>query len=143
LGLDAHVYRNRKHLPPGLRELHLNYIPESGELFFEDDAVTDRNWDVIFAIHRRIGNIDLVAHLREEIVQVFGHAESLLSRKVVYSGSHAGDWIPRSENDQLERELEFLSVHPKVGQSKFLPQFIKTMRELLEVARREDNPINF
>jgi len=101
MGLDATVYRNRKNLAPELRE-KVSRDPETGAFYFPD-AADERLFgpSQLEAWHERIGNIALVAFIREEIARAFGHQNSLLSKKVVYSGSHSGDCIPFSEIAQL------------------------------------------
>src|SRR5215467_10668947 len=108
MGLDAAVYRNLKDLPEYLRE-RVTVDPESGEISFRD--ISDYQ---LFGLPKlkawleRIGNIAMVAFIREEVAKAFGNQESLLSKKVVYSGSHAGDHIPFSQIADLGREVDEL-----------------------------------
>lgn len=143
MGLDATVYRNLKNLPANLRE-KLTVDPESSAICVrdaEDDKLFDSSQ--LEACHERIGNIALVASIREEIAKAFGHQEGLLSRKVVYSGSHAGDCIPFSEIEQLNREIDELGSLTRSLRSAQLSTFIEQMRELIAAAIREGNGIVF
>ena len=143
MGLDATVYRNRKNLPAHLRE-RVTSDPESGEIYFRDAADLGLFDSSCFdAWHERIGNIALVAFIREEIVKAFGHHETLLSRKVVYSGSHAGDCIPFSDVDSLSREIDELERNTMSSRSPELTTFIEQMRKLVAAAIREENGIVF
>lgn len=143
MGLDATVYRDRKNLPAHLRE-RVAVDPQSGEIYFRD-AADDKLFDSsqLEAWHEYLGNISLVAFIREEIAKAFGNQESLLSRKVVYSGSHAGDYIPFSEVDQLNREVDELEKMTVPGRSAELTVFIEQMRKLIAAAIREENGIVF
>ncbi len=143
MGLDATVYRNRKSLPAQLRD-KVTSDAESGAMNVRD-AADDRlfNSSQLEACHERLGNIALVAFIRGEIAKALGHQESLLSRKVVYSGSHAGDWIPFSEIDQLSREIDDLEKMTISSRSAELTTFIEQMRKLIGAAIREVNGIFF
>jgi hypothetical protein len=143
MGLDATVYRNRKNLPAHLQERVIR-DPESGEIYFRD-ADDEKLFDSsqFKAWHERIGNIALVAFIREEIAKAFGHQESSLSRKVVYSGSHAGDCIPFSEIDKLNREVDELERMTRSSRSPELTGFIEQLRKLIAAAIREENGIVF
>jgi hypothetical protein len=143
MGLDATVYRNRKNLPAHLRE-KVTPDAESGAINIRNPA-DDRLFDSsqLEACHERIGNIALVAFIREEIVIALGHQESLLLRKVVYSGTHAGDSIPFSEIYQLSREIDELESITTSSRSAELTAFLEQMRKLIAAAIREGNGIVF
>jgi hypothetical protein len=143
MGLDARVYLNPKHLPADLLALSPVAHPESGEFTFGDDETTDRNHARTLAIRRRIGNIAFVAEIRHEVTLAFGHGNSLVSTKVVYSGSHAGDWIAYPEIGRLADEIEFLERKTRGRRSESLDEFISKMRELIAAAQREENAIVF
>jgi hypothetical protein len=143
MGLDATVYRSLKNLPAHLRD-RVICDPESGEV-----SLTDPKDDRIFessqfeAWHERIGNIALVSLIREEIAKAFGNHESLLSKKVVYSGSHCGDHIPFSEISVLSREIDELERITGASRSPELATFIGQMRKLIAAANREGTGIVF
>jgi len=143
MGLDATVYRNHKNLAPHLCE-RVKSDPGTGELYFPDEA-DERLFgsSQLEACHERIGNIALIALIREEIAKAFGHQKSLLSRKVVYSGSHAGDSISFSEIDKLNVEIDELEKSTMSSRSSELTAFIEQMRKLIAAAIREGNGIVF
>jgi hypothetical protein len=144
MGLDATVYCNLKNLPEYLRERVVTVNPESGEIDLRD--ISDYRIfgsSKLEAWHERIGNTAMVAFLREEIAKAFGHQESLLSKKVVYSGSHAGDYIPSSQIDLLGREIDELEKITSASRSPALANFITQMRNLIAAANREGNGIVF
>jgi hypothetical protein len=143
MGLDATVYRNLDSLPLHLRERVVRY-PGSGELDwrdFADDKILDSA--NLQACHERIGNIAAVAFIEEEIATLFGNRESWLSTRVVYSGSHTGDFIPFSEIDQLEQEVNQLEALSTASRGPELSDFIAQMRNLVAAAKRERNAIVF
>lgn len=91
MGLHATVYRNVKNLPEYMRERVVIVNPESGEIDLRD--ISDyRTFGTskLKAWYEYIGNIAMVAFIREEIAKTFGNEESLLSKRVVYNGVHAG-----------------------------------------------------
>jgi len=85
----------------------------------------------------------MVAFIREEVAKAFGNQESLLSKKVVYSGSHAGDHIPFSQIADLGREVDELENRTNASRSPELATFIAQMRNLIAAANREGNGIVF
>jgi hypothetical protein len=143
MSLDAFVYRNCKNLPAHLRE-KVATDPGSGALYFRN-AADYKLYPLseLEACDEHIGNIALVAFIREEIAQAFGHQDSLLSTKVVYNGTHAGDSIPFFEIDQLSREIDELEKMTTSSQSAELAKFIEQMRNLIVAAIREGNGIVF
>jgi hypothetical protein len=143
MGLDATVYRNRKNLPAHLQE-RVTSDTESGEIYFRDAAdIGIFESSHLKAWHEYIGNIALVTFIREEVAKAFGNREGLLSRKVVYSGSHAGDFIPFSDVDSLDREIDELERDTMSSRSPELTTFIEQMRKLVAAAIREENSIVF
>jgi len=143
MGLDASVYRNLKNLPAHMRE-RVTVDPESGETHFRDFADYEIfGLSKLKAWHERIGNIAMVAFIREEVARAFGNQESLLSKKVVYSGSHAGDHIPFSQIADLTREIDELENGTSTSRPPELTNFIAQMRNLIAAANREGNGIVF
>ena len=78
------------------------------------------------ARHDRIGNIAMVAFLRKEIARVFRDRESLLAKKVVYNGSHAGG------------HLRFPEISPRWPGDRRIG-----MRNLIVAANREGHSMVF
>jgi hypothetical protein len=143
MGLHATVYRNLKNLPAHLRERVIVLEPDSGELDWrdhEDERIFGS--DKLEACSEYIGNIAFAALIREEIAQAFGHQESLLSTRVVYSGSHAGDWIAFSDLGKLKEEVDALD-RQAAPKSPALAHFIAQMRSLIAGANREGTGICF
>jgi hypothetical protein len=97
-----------------------------------------------YLVAHYIGNIALVAFLREELGRSPDRFPMILSR-VVYNGIHCGDFIPAGELPQLVPEVEALeSLHCADPQDEgFLRAFEKQMWELVTAALRVSKPIAF
>jgi hypothetical protein len=137
MGLDAVVYRNAKMVS----ELY-------GEEAFETDATTGEAVPVkgvqheirpeaLVASEQRLGNVDQVGFLRQEVQQLLG--DSVLTRKVLHSGSHSGDVVAATEFPKLRRELDVLKERKDVR----LNSFLEAMESLLAAGEAEQNPIVF
>lgn len=143
MGLDATVYRNLKNLPAYIRE-RVTVDPDSGEISLLDCAgYSVFDLSKAKAWHEHLGNIALVAFIREEIADHFGNRECLLSKKVVYNGIHGGDHIPFSQVGLLSQEVDELEKITSGSRSPELANFIAQMRNLIAAANRERNGIVF
>lgn len=143
MGLDATVYRSLANLPAYLRE-RVTVEPGSGEVYLRDlaeyglfDLSKTKAW------HEYLGNIALVALIRNEIAKAFGNQDSLLAKKVVYNGLHGGDHIPFSQINLLSDEVDALEQITSTSRSPELASFIAQMRNLIAAANREGNGIVF
>ena len=94
------------------------------------------------SLHHRLGNISTISQLRSEILAVAQNRVPILLEKVVYEGAHAGDYLPLTEIDPLEVELDLLAEAAE-GRFQLLGRFIEEMRELAAAAKAEKNPIYF
>jgi hypothetical protein len=159
MGLDATVYCNcfetgKLREPAPLPDLV--YVTPNGFLECQSDDLTlllsfdqwlcDRaciHKDGILLTHR-IGNIDLVGKIRMELSI---HAEKfpILLSKVVYSGTHAGDFLPNDKVVGLEMELRVLGkALPISGDVKEYIKFFRSqMSELVKAAQSVSKPIAF
>jgi hypothetical protein len=143
MGLDAIVYRKKENLPFDADAAGAEFNSITGEYYFADDAIEKRfPYEDRVAVSKRIGNINLVAALREEAQSVLDEDSVVLS-KVLYSGTHAGDTLDSRVFAQLERELSSLAQQAEQTGSQRLKQFAADMKELLAAARAENNPIVF
>jgi hypothetical protein len=95
-------------------------------------------------LHHRIGNIALVECLREQL-QRYPDRFPLLLGKVVYNGVHAGDFIEPAEVERVKQELKPLAqLHSEDGETeRFLRDFARQLKELIECATRVWKPIAF
>jgi hypothetical protein len=140
VGLNAVVYRKREHLQLGPDEEHAKLIPETGEAYFEDPKLDRKHYHKREAASHRLGNIAAISILSDELSKLIG-SESFLERKVLYSGTHSGDFIPVRDLDQLAAELG--RVRATGHSSPLMREFASALGELIQAAKEEGNPIVF
>ena len=88
----------------------------------------------------RLGNIALIFYLFEAISKKTPNARILLT-KVLYSGSHCGDWLTTEEARQVKRELD--EVSQTINGDMEVEAFISRFRGIVDVALQNDRPITF
>lgn len=159
MGLDAVVYcdcfekgRLREPPPTGC----LLAVSGDGSLFCNSDDLDVQlafdQWQSNRAcehedgilVHHRIGNIALVAALRTQLEQE-PHRFPFLLSKVLYSGTHCGDYISAQDATLLRPEIAALAdVHcEEPDMQEFMRGFEAQMAELVEIALRVGKPISF
>jgi hypothetical protein len=93
------------------------------------------------AVHKRLGNVGTISALAAEVLPVVG-TDSVLIKRVFYSGSHSGDRVPLEELNRLEAEINVLRKNlPE--RSVFLERFLNDVSHLINKAREEGMPIEF
>lgn len=142
MGLDAVVYRNLTNVADGLRE-QVNVVDRrTGELEFVnaqlDEAVAP---DALVACDQRLGNASMIAWLAKEI-RLRCDACPLLLEAVLFSASHAGDFIAIEQIECLEQEVKLLLAQ-ELSMSPELGVFLDSMYALTEAAKSNQNPIVF
>lgn len=147
MGLDAVVYRNKANLPFDPDAVGAVVDEPTGEYYvpnldLEPAFEQKFPWETRIAVHKRIGNIAVVAELRERASQVLEDRSVVLS-KVLYSGTHCGDSIPVELTPALQDELLLLRRYAEKADFDYLKHFVSDMLELVEAVRRESNPIVF
>lgn len=140
MGLDAVVYRNATNLHLGADEKLARRIPETGEVYFEDDEISRKYLPHRHAVEHRLENVSAVAELRDEVTRLVGPT-SMTVQRILYSGTHSGDAIPVSELPELAAELD--SIRQCGRGSPHLHQFMRALKELIQAANDEGNPIVF
>jgi hypothetical protein len=91
-------------------------------------------------VDRRLGNIGLVAHVREFLQRNSPNDFPLLLERVVYSGAHCGDWLAAGDVPRLlaeTRRLQGLTSDPLIF------QFTNDVTALAEASLATGNPIVF
>lgn len=160
MGLDATVYCNcyeqgllRTPPPPNIT---LILGPDGGLSYA--DSITDEDYfafcswlrndacdhrDGVF-LHHRLGNIALIALLRNELSRE-SDTFPILLRRVLYSGTHAGDYIPASDLFSLNHEVEKLNYFQcqNPDSISFVEYFTCQMRQLSDAATALGKPISF
>ena len=140
MGLDAVVYRNRKHLKLESDDGAARLVSETGEVYFEDDELSRKYRLQFRTAEHRLGNMAEISALRDEVTRLIG-PDSVILRKVLYSGTHSGDIIPVESVSTLIDELN--SIHCARQQSPELKRFVGSMKEIIQAAEDEGNPIVF
>lgn len=144
MGLDAVVYKNKHHLTFDAEHEGALLDSYTGEVYFEDEALSKKYpRDSFRAIHKRLGNLQTVVTLREELRKLLGQEDTLLQKRWLYSGFHSGDAIRAEDFDALERDLSVVKQATQGTRSECLDVFLRDVGELIAVARREGNPIVF
>ena len=95
-------------------------------------------------LHHRLGNLTEVGLIRSELQRDGSVFPNLLS-KVLYSGTHAGDYLALEDISNIEVELERLSKFVCAVQrnQELIDWFCRQMIELAEAAKRVGKPISF
>ena len=95
-------------------------------------------------IHRRLGNTALIALLRTALVAHLNRFPLLLG-KVLYDGTHCGDFIEPNSFPSLEAELRLLHEVrcPMQESQEFVAEFFRQMSTLVEAAKSVQKPIVF
>lgn len=147
MGLDAVVYRSKANLPFDADAIGVVVDKGTGECYLADSKL-EPSFEREFprksriAVEKRIGNIALVAALREDAGKILD-VRSITLSKVLYSGTHCGDSIPLDLTSALEDELLRLRRYAEQNDVDHLKQFANDMLDLVGAARREGNPIVF
>ena len=98
-----------------------------------------------FLVSESLGNITLAKHVREFLRGLQGDPGPhfpILLEKVVYDGTHTGDWIPSKEAPKLLKEVD-LVLHSSDILSPAEKEFFLAMRRLCEASIASSNPIVF
>jgi hypothetical protein len=95
-------------------------------------------------VFHRLGNIALIGFLRERLAETHAHFPVLLT-KVLYSGTHGGDYLTLDDVSALGAEIKLLkTIHGrKEGDEEPIREFERKMFELFEAAQRIGKPICF
>ncbi len=156
MGLDASVacdcYERGRASPPPV-EVHINEngFLDTAATALSDQLAFDRWLSTACAhedntlLHHRIGNITLVAELRNALQQTPGH-HSVLLQRVVHNGVHAGDFIPHATLETLADEVDGLAaILPSLEERRraLVEEFQRKMRELIAAAKAVKKPIAF
>lgn len=161
MGLDATVFcdcyekgKLRTQPPPGvaLQVEADGSLGTRGEHESLEAALAFDQWQASFAcehsngvlLHHRLGNIALVGLLRSELRREPLRFPILLG-KIVYSGTHGGDYIPVELVPELQKEIEAL-VDFKCSTKEaddFMSQFRTEMLDLVAASRSVNKPIAF
>jgi hypothetical protein len=96
-------------------------------------------------LSERLGNVSAIAHLRELLHRLERDPEPrfpILLTKIVYSGTHSGDWIASSIAPVLLKEVDAV-VHSEHVLDASAKEFFDSIKRLCEASIAAGNPINF
>jgi len=102
---------------------------------------TELSLDQTHATHKRLGNASMIAWLADEALPLVGK-NSVLFRRVLYSGSYCGDSVGLEELNTLESEIKVPRDNLS-GRTSALENFLNDMSDLISKAREEGSPIFF
>ena len=142
MGLDAIVYLNKRNFALHERDNPFQIDEKTGEVYVNSEHEKRYPPEMFTAIHRRLGNVAMIAALAEELSAVTS-SDSILLRSVLSSGSHSGDAIAFENLDCLESEINLVKERSKDIRTAEMEGFLKSLSELIETAREQKNPIVF
>ena|SRR5213594_3504362 len=94
------------------------------------------------AIHKRLGNASMVSWIANQVSSLDAET-SILSDKVLYSGSHSGDSIDVEDLDELQDEINIIREKTEKTKNEALKTFLEDMTELIKTAKEQQTPIVF
>ena len=98
-----------------------------------------------FLASEALGNITLAKHVREFLSALQGDPGPhfpILIEKIVYDGTHTGDWIIAKESPKLLKEVEIVLQSSDIL-SPTEREFFQAMKRLCEASIATGNPIVF
>ena len=93
-----------------------------------------------YLVDKRLGNITAVAYVRGFLEDNSPNNFPLMLERVVYSGTHCGDWVAVSDASQLLTEARRLQ---DMTSAPVIRQFTNDVIELAEASIATGNPIVF
>jgi hypothetical protein len=142
MGLDAVVYVNKLNLDIDQSSESFLLDEQTGEIYPSPGDGLIRPAQEFTAIHRRLGNATMIGALANEISRVVD-PNSILLKSILYSASHSGDSIGVENLRNLESEMNLVRQRTEGARSHELDGFLTALAELIEAAKRENNPIVF
>ena len=115
----------------------------TGELEFVDAQTPSPPYnDSLLAANIRIGDISKVGWLRGQIESRWPGRCSVILNAVLFSGTHSGDFVSLAQVRRIRLEIgEIDSSEASVPAE--LAAFFEQIRQLLNAAERERNPLVF
>jgi hypothetical protein len=92
-----------------------------------------------------LGNITRVGNLRSFLRHLQGNPGPrfpMLLEKVLYDGTHTGDWIASDKAEKLLKEVEIV-LHSRDILAESEKEFFENMKQLCEASIATGNPIMF
>lgn len=140
MGLDACVYFNREKFSDAIASGELAVEEETGEIYVVDHETSSFRDDDFKACEVWLGNTASIAELRD-IIGAKLPADSIITSKIIYSGSHAGDYIELQLIGQLQQEIEHL--RSLIKDHETLTEFLNEVSKLIDAAFEQKSAIVF
>ena len=119
--------------------------PDQAEWDAHDKWVQEACEHEGYQVSEFLGNITRIRNVREFVRGLQGNPGPkfpILLKKVVYDGTHTGDWVPAKETPELLKEVNLV-----LQSSDILTQgeqeFFESMKRLCEASIESRNPIGF
>jgi len=142
MGLDAVVFKHRSKLPVDPEQVGLRMEESTGEWYSETGNVPEPIRAAgVEALHKRLGNVSMIAALGREVGLLLPGSSVLLS-KVLYEGGHAGDVISTDQIAALRQEIARLREQAPTP-SLELATLLNELEALASAAEENHNPIAF
>jgi len=97
-----------------------------------------------------LGNIALIALFRTIVTQLVGHVEDrclLLWSKVIYNGTHTGDYLTAEQVNELDAEIRYLRSCELTGldgeNGQYFQDFLGKLEDLIRTSQQVNKPIAF
>lgn len=165
MGLDASVYCNcietgkAKTLHPFPERLYVSIdgTPDMTDTEKLEDWLLHDEWllracehESCELLHHRIGNISTVGFLRAIMQKLWSVPQNvcpIICDKIIYSGSHSGDFLSVEVLTPLKQELELVETQDfsilNKKEIEYLKHFLQQMNELVHAALTMKKPIVF
>lgn len=119
--------------------------PSEDEWQAHDDWVVESCEHGGYLLSLPLGNISRIAHLRTFLRGLEGKPGPrfpILLEKVIYNGTHTGDWLPLEESPALLKEVETV-LHSRDILASSEKEFFENLKQLCEASIETGNPILF
>jgi hypothetical protein len=119
--------------------------PSDEEWEAHDQWLTDSCEHGGYLLSMFLGNITRVGNLRSFLRALQGKPGPrfpILLEKVIYDGTHTGDWIPIKQSPALLKEVDIV-LHSSDILAESEKEFFGNMKELCEASIATGNPIMF
>jgi hypothetical protein len=147
MSLNAVVYKNYKNLEFPLDLSVWEIDEETGEIYTDVEGVKlDNSSELLIACSCWLGNSSTISFIKDKIFPIFHNnfPNSILLNKVLYSGSHSGDYIEVNLIKYLEKEIIILKRETNQHlKEQILDKFIQDIEQLVKAAKEQNNPIVF
>jgi hypothetical protein len=119
--------------------------PTDGEWEAHDEWVQTSCEHQGFLVSEFLGNITRVKNVRDFLKGLQGEPGPkfpVLLKRVVYDGTHTGDWLPFKQTPALMKEVDLVLASRDILTSGE-KEFFESMKRLCEASIATGNPIGF